>query len=147
LYANDRGGRPPRLESGIPYFKPPCSTITAYDMNTGEMAFQTPTGETPDRVCNNPALAGMDIGDTGSGNRVPRVTTPNLLINSDLDHDGTTALLYATDKKTGEELCRIKVPARSRYGMSSWMHDGHQYIILQTGSKMPAARADSGAAH
>ena len=47
LYANDRSGRPPRLKSGIPYFKPPYSTITAYDMNTGEIAFQIPTGETP----------------------------------------------------------------------------------------------------
>ena len=42
------------------------------------------------------------------------------------------------DKKTGEELDRIEVPAQSRYGMSSWMHEGHQYIILQTGSKLTA---------
>jgi quinoprotein glucose dehydrogenase len=44
------------------------------------------------------------------------------------------------------------VPAQSRYGMSSWKHDGHQYIILQTGSKLtamalPGARAEVGAAH
>ncbi len=152
LYANDRSGHQPRLESGIPYFKPPYSTITAYDMNTGEMAFQIPTGETPDRIRNNPALAGVDIGDTGTGNQVPMVTTANLLIYSDLDHDGETALLYAIDKKTGAEVGRIEVPARSRFGMSSWTHDGHQYIILQTGSKitamaMPAARAEGGAAH
>jgi glucose dehydrogenase len=150
LYANDRSGRrPPRLESGIPYFKPPYSTITAYDMNTGELAFQIPTGETPDRIRNSPALEGVDIGDTGTGNQVPMVTTKNLLIYSDLDHDGSTALLYAIDKKTGAELDRIEVPARSRYGMSSWMHDGHQYIILQTGSKLtamalPGAKADGG---
>jgi glucose dehydrogenase len=151
-YANDRSGRPPRLASGIPYFKPPYSTITAYNMNTGEIAFQIPTGETPDRIRNNPALAGVDIGDTGTGNQVPMVTTPNMLIYSDLDHDGTTALLYAIDKMTGEELGRIEVPARSRYGMSSWMHDGHQYIILQTGGKltamaMPGARPESGGGH
>ena len=150
LYANDRSGRrPPRLKSGIPYFKPPYSTITAYDMNTGEIAFQIPTGETPDRIRNSPALEGVDIGDTGTGNQVPMVTTKNLLIYSDLDHDGSTALLYAIDKKTGAELDRIEVPARSRYGMSSWMHDGHQYIILQTGSKLtamalPGAKADGG---
>lgn len=150
LYANDRSGRrPPRLKSGIPYFKPPYSTITAYDMNTGEIAFQIPTGETPDRIRNSPALEGVDIGDTGTGNQVPMVATKNLLIYSDLDHDGTTALLYAIDKKTGAELDRIEVPARSRYGMSSWMHDGHQYIILQTGSKLtamalPGAKADGG---
>ncbi|HCO11301.1 MAG TPA: hypothetical protein DIT42_09140, partial [Gammaproteobacteria bacterium] len=149
LYANDRSGRPPRLKSGIPYFKPPYSTITAYDMNTGEIAFQIPTGETPDRIRNSPALEGIDIGDTGTGNQVPMVTTKNLLIYSDLDHDGSTALLYAIDKKTGNELDRVEVPARSRYGMSSWMHDGHQYIILQTGAKLtamalPGAKSDGG---
>jgi len=33
--------------------------------------------------------------------------------------------------------------------MSSWMHDGHQYIILQTGAKLtamalPGAKSDGG---
>lgn len=139
MYANDRaGGRPPRLRSGLPYFKPPYSTITAYDMNTGDIAFQIPTGETPDRIRNNPALEGVDIGDTGTGNAITMVATQNLLVYSDMDHDGETALLYAIDKQSGEELGRIEVPAQSRYGMSSWMHDGHQYIILQTGAKLTA---------
>ncbi len=151
-YANGPGGRPPRLASGLPYFKPPYSSITAYDMNTGEIAFQIPTGETPDRIRNNPALEGVDVGDTGTGNPVSMVTTANMLIYSDMDHDGKTALLYAIDKKTGEEVARIEVPAQSRYGMSSWMHDGHQYIILQTGAKLtamalPGAQAEAGAAH
>ena len=121
-------------------------------MNTGEIAFQIPTGETPDRFRNNPALEGIDIGDTGTGNAITMVTTANMLIYSDMDSDGTTALLYGIDKKTGEEVGKIEVPAQSRYGMSSWMHDGHQYIILQTGSKltamaMPGAQATGGAAH
>lgn len=139
MYANDRaGGRPPRLRSGLPYFKPPYSTITAYDMNTGDIAFQIPTGETPDRIRNHPALEGVDVGDTGTGNAITMVATQNLLIYSDMDHDGQTALLYAIDKQSGEELGRIEVPAQSRYGMSSWTHDGHQYIILQTGAKLTA---------
>jgi quinoprotein glucose dehydrogenase len=122
-------------------------------MNTGEIAWRIPAGETPDRIRNNPALEGVDVGDTGSGNAATMVTTANMLIYSDVDHDGQTALLYAIDKKTGEELGRIEVPARSRYGMSSGKHDGHQYITLQTGSKLtamalPAASADgSGASH
>ena len=152
MYANGPGGRPPRLASGLPFFKLPYSSITAYDMNTGEIAFQIPTGETPDRIRNNPALEGIDVGDTGTGNPVSMVTTKNLLIYSDMDHDGQTALLYAIDKKTGEEVGRVEVPAQSRYGMSSWKHDGHQYIILQTGSKLtamalPGAQVSGGAAH
>jgi len=140
--------RAPRHDSGLPYFKPPYSTITGYDMNTGEIAFQIPTGETPDRIRNNPAVAGIDVEDTGTGNAVTMITTANMLVYSDMDHDGETALLYAIDKKTGEEVGRIEVPAQSRYGMSSWMHDGHQYIILQNGAKLTAMAfpcADNGA--
>jgi len=92
----------------------------------------------------------VDVGDTGSGSAVSMVATANLLIYAGPDSDGTTALLYAVDKTTGEELGKIEVPARSRYGMSSWKHDGHQYIILQTGAKLtamalPAASEDSAA--
>jgi quinoprotein glucose dehydrogenase len=137
-YANGPRSRPPRLASGLPYFKPPYASITAYDMNTGEIAFKIPTGETPDRIRNNPALEGVDIGDTGSGGAVSMVTTANMLVYSSMDSDGETVLLYAIDKQTGEEVGRIEVPAQSRYGMSSWMHDGHQYIILQTGAKLTA---------
>lgn len=151
-YANGPGGRRPRLDSGLPYFKPPYSRITAIDMNTGEHAFMIPSGETPDRIRNNPAVAGVDVGDTGSGSTVSMVVTKNLLIYSASDSDGETALLYAIDKQTGEELGRIEVPASSRYGMSSWVHEGHQYIILQTGAKLtamalPGAMSEAGAAH
>jgi quinoprotein glucose dehydrogenase len=146
-YANGAGGRPPRMPSGLPYVKPPYSTVTAYNMNTGEIAFRIPAGETPDRVRNNPALKGIDVGDTGSGRAPSMVATANMLIYASVDHDGQTPLLYAVDKQTGERLGRIEAPAETRYGMSSWMHEGHQYVILQTGAKLtamalPAASAD-----
>ena len=147
-YANGAGGRPPRMPSGLPYVKPPYSTVTAYNMNTGEIAFRIPAGETPDRVRNNPALKGIDVGDTGSGRAPSMVATANMLIYASVDHDGQTPLLYAVDKQTGERLGRIEAPAETRYGMSSWMHKGHQYVILQTGAKLtamalPAASADT----
>ena len=143
--------RPPRHPAGIPILKPPYSRITAIDMNTGEHAWMIPTGETSDRILNNPALAGIDIGNTGTGALVPMVVTGNMLVYSDSAHDGTP-MLYAIDKASGETMAQIEVPARSSYGMSSWMHDGHQYIILQTGSKLtamalPAAMVEAGAAH
>ena len=143
--------RPPRHPAGIPILKPPYSRITAIDMNTGEHAWMIPTGETSDRILNNPALAGIDIGNTGTGALVPMVVTGNMLVYSDSAHDGTP-MLYAIDKASGETMAQIEVPARSSYGMSSWVHDGHQYIILQTGSKLtamalPAAMVEAGAAH
>jgi quinoprotein glucose dehydrogenase len=136
-YANGPGGGAPRHPAGIPLYKPPYSRITAIDMNTGDHAWMIPTGNTPDRVLNNPAVQGLDIGNTGSGNLVPMTITPNMLIYSDTESDGTP-MLYAVNKATGETEAAIEVPARSRYGMSTWVHDGHQYIILQTGSSLTA---------
>jgi len=149
-YANGPRSRPPRLSSGLPYVKPLYSSITAYNMNTGEIAFRIPAGETQERIANNPALDGVDIGRTGDGRAPSMVTTANLLVYSGMAEDGTNAYLYAIDKQTGEQLGRIEIPAATRYGMSSWMHDGHQYIILQAGPKLiamalPGAQPTGGA--
>ena len=58
-----------------------------------------------------------------------------MLVYSDQAHDGTP-MLYAIDKASGEIMAQIEAPGRSSYGMSSWVHDGHQYIILQTDSNV-----------
>lgn len=143
--------RPPRHPAGIPIWKPPYSRITAIDMNTGDHAWMIPTGETPNRIKNNPALKGVDIGNTGTGALVPMVVTKNMLVYSDAASDGTP-MLYAINKDSGEIMAQIEAPARSSYGMSSWVHDGHQYIILQTGSTLtamalPGAQVQSGGGH
>ena len=145
-YAAGRGGPTPRHPLGIPLWKPPYSRITAIDMNTGEHLWMIPTGETPARIANLPELQGVDIGNTGTGNAVPMVATATLLIYSDVTSDGTPQLI-AIDKATGAEVGRVEVPAASRYGMSTWIHEGHQYVILQTGSSLTAMAlpgADSG---
>ena len=145
-YAAGRGGPTPRHPLGIPLWKPPYSRITAIDMNTGEHLWMIPTGETPARIANLPELQGVDIGNTGTGNAVPMVATATLLIYSDVTSDGSPQL-FAIDKATGAEVGRVEVPAASRYGMSTWIHEGHQYVILQTGSSLTAMAlpgADSG---
>ena len=78
-----------------------------------------------------------EVGNTGTGALVTMVATANLLIYSDAAADGTP-MLWGLDKATGEIVGEIEAPARSGYGMSSWVHDGHQYIMLQTGSKLTA---------
>ena len=136
-YASGPGAGAPRHPLGIPLFKPPFSRISAIDMNTGEYAWVIPTGETPSRVQEIIDDNNVDIGNTGTGALVPMVVTPNMLVYSDTATDGTP-MLYAIDKANGETLGSIEVPDRSRYGMSSWTHQGHQYIMLQTGAKLTA---------
>tara|TARA_B100002003_G_scaffold241029_1_gene262210 strand:- start:3703 stop:5418 length:1716 start_codon:yes stop_codon:yes gene_type:complete len=136
-YAAASGGPSPRHPAGIPLWKPPYSRITAIDMNSGDHLWMLPAGYTPERIQNLPALAGVDIGNTGSGAVGQMVVTANMLIYSNITSDGTPHL-FAVDKTTGEELARVEVPAATRYGMSSWVHDGKQYVILQTGSSLTA---------
>ena len=135
-YAVVRSTSPGRIQ-GIPITKPPYSRIQAIDMNTGDTLFTLPVGETPDSIANHPLLAGVDIGNTGSGAKAAMVVTKNMLIYSGSIGDGTPTL-FAVDKMTGEELARLEVSALSRYGMMTYQHDGHQYLMLQNGPKLTA---------
>ena len=136
-YANGPGAGAPRHPTGLPLWKPPYSEITAIDMNTGEHLWAIPVGETPARISNNPALAGIDVGNTGTGAMAIMMATPSMLVYASESSDGTPHL-FAVDKRTGRELARVQVPAASRYGMMSYVHEGEQYIILQTGSRLTA---------
>ncbi len=135
-YAVVRSTSPGRIQ-GIPITKPPYSRIQAIDMNTGDTLFTLPIGETPDSIANHPLLAGVDVGNTGSGAKAAMVVTKNMLIYSGSIGDGTP-YLFAVDKMTGEELARLEVSALSRYGMMTYQHQGHQYVMLQTGPTLTA---------
>jgi quinoprotein glucose dehydrogenase len=126
-----------RHPDGIPMFKPPYSHITAIDMNTGEHLWQLPIGETPDRVANHPALQGMDIPTTGTGRNAAMSVTKTLFMYTSQRTDGTPALFFV-DKKTGEQIGNIEIPGNVSYGMSTYVHEGKQYVMLQTGPKLTA---------
>ena len=118
-------------------FKPPYSRITAIDMNTGEHLWYIPVGETPERVLNHPQLQDIDIPNTGTGEAAQMTVTRNLLIYAGNASDGTPHL-YAIDKATGEQLGKVEAPANSSYGMMTYVHEGKQYLILQTASTLTA---------
>ena len=127
-----------RGPDGLNIFKPPYSRITAIDMNTGEHLWWKPVGDTPDAVLNHPDLQDMDIPNTGYGLRVAQMAvTPNLLIHTGNASDGTP-MLYAVDKQTGERLASVEAPGESSYGIMTYVHNGKQYIMLQTRSTLTA---------
>ena len=67
--------------AGLPILKPPYSRITALDLNTGEYAWMVPLGTTPQRISQNPALAGMNLPNTGGINlHATLLVTKTLLI-------------------------------------------------------------------
>lgn len=123
--------------AGIPLLKPPYSHITAIDMKTGEHLWQLPVGETPDRIKDNPAVEGVDIGETGTGRHAPMLVTKTAFIYGGQLADDTPALFFV-DKVTGETIGNVEVEDRINYGLSTYIHEGTQYIMLQTGSKLTA---------
>jgi len=121
-----------RGPQGLPIFKPPYSQIVAIDMNTGEHAWAMPNGDTPERIRNHPALAGVDIPNTGVSSHPITLVTQTLLVTA--EGGAGQPVLHAVDKATGERLGTVELPAPGRYGMMSYMHDGAQYIVVQVSS-------------
>lgn len=131
----------PRGPDGLSYLKPPYSRITAIDMNTGEHLWMIPVGETPQRVLDHPELQDMDIPNTGTGSTPPMLVTPSMVMYASSASDGTP-ILFSVDKRSGRELARVQVPEPSRYGMMTYIHEGRQYVVLQTGPKLTALALD-----
>ncbi len=50
---------------GLTILKPPYGTISAINLDRGEIVWQVPHGDTPDNVRNHPALKGLTIPRTG----------------------------------------------------------------------------------
>lgn len=57
----NRGDFNSRGPQGLPMLKPPYSRIVAIDMKTGEHAWETTSGDTPERIRNHPALAALRL--------------------------------------------------------------------------------------
>ena len=121
---------------GLPLLKPPYSTISAISLDTGDIVWQIPAGETPDAIRNNPALKGLNVGRTGqSWYNIGTLVTKSLVIAGDgqvtttADHP-RGAMLRAYDKKTGKEVGAVLMPAPQSGSPMTYMVEGKQYIVV-----------------
>ena len=121
---------------GLPLFKPPYGTISAIDVNTGDIKWQIPHGETPDFIRNHPALQGLDIPRTGqSTDQVGTLVTKSLVIAGENQVTTTPdhprgAMLRAYDKNSGQEVGAIWMPAPQSGSPMTYMAKGKQYIVV-----------------
>ncbi|WP_420448978.1 PQQ-binding-like beta-propeller repeat protein [Candidatus Palauibacter sp.] len=120
---------------GLRIWKGPVGRITAIDVNTGEHLWMIPHGDAPERqqavIRDHPMLQGVDVNpNQGRRGHSAMVATPTLLLASGQTSDGTPHL-FAIDKRTGERVGQVELPGNTRYGMSSWVHEGKQYVIIQ----------------
>jgi len=121
------GGGPPTVQ-GLPLLKPPYSRITAIDLNRGEFLWQIPSGETPERIRSNPALAGVTIPPTGGFARPVVLVTKTLLFAA--EGWGGAPMLRALDKKTGEVLWSTRLPGSVSSVPMTYAIGGRQYVAF-----------------
>jgi quinoprotein glucose dehydrogenase len=121
----NRGVMGPRR---LPLLKPPYSTITAYDMNRGEILWQVANGDGMAQVENNPAVAGIDLPPLGGGGKHPVLVTSTLLVHAQNTREGPK--LIARNKLTGEELAAIDLPGYPNAAPMSFSVENRQYIAV-----------------
>jgi quinoprotein glucose dehydrogenase len=121
---------------GLPLLKPPYGTISAINLDKGEIVWQIAHGETPDVVRNYPALKGMNIPRTGQETyNIGTLVTKTLVIAGDgqitttADHP-RGAMLRAYDKKTGKEVGAVYMPAPQSGSPMTYLVNGKQYIVV-----------------
>jgi quinoprotein glucose dehydrogenase len=130
------GGGPGVTVQGLPLLKPPYGTISATDLNKGEIAWKIAHGETPDAVRNHPALKGLNIPRTGRANgRIGVLVTKTLVIAGEPGFATTPngqrgAMLRAYDKATGAEVGAVYMPAPQTGSPMTYMLDGRQYLAV-----------------
>ena len=122
---------------GLSIVKPPYGVLSAVNLDRGELVWQVPHGDTPDNIRNHPALKGLNIGKTGQPGTagVGLMVTKALVVMGDpqVTNPGTRprgAMLRAYDKKTGEQVGEILMPAPQSGSPMTYSVGGRQYIIV-----------------
>jgi quinoprotein glucose dehydrogenase len=123
---------------GLPLAKPPYGTMSAIDLKTGTILWQTPHGETPDEVRNHPLLKGMQIPRTGRTGTASSLVTKTMVIAGEkgtftLPDGRVGAMLRAYDKANGKEIGAVYMPAQQTGGPMTYMLNGAQYIVVAVG--------------
>jgi quinoprotein glucose dehydrogenase len=122
-YPQDVEGPPSRYKTGYGnerfVINPPWSTITAYDLNTGKIKWQTPFGDVPE--------AGPS--DTMRGNAYPKsgfvVTAGGLVLFA-----GNDSKLYALNSATGKLIFSKELPNGSQGVPAVYEANGREYILF-----------------
>jgi quinoprotein glucose dehydrogenase len=109
--------------NGYPAVKPPWGTLSAIDLNKGEIRWQVPLGELEE-------LSARGIPKTGTENYGGPVVTAGGLIFIGASKD---EYFRAFDKETGEELWKFKLPAGGYATPSVYEAGGKQYVVIACG--------------
>ena len=126
---------------GLPLVKPPWGRITAIDLNTGDHLWMKPLGGAPREVREHPDLQGLglDFSSMGQNGRPGALVTRTLLFMGEgggvrggvaSRHGAGGPIFRAYEKRTGEVVAEITLPANPTGSPMSYMLNGRQYIVV-----------------
>ena len=109
--------------------KPPYTTLTAYDLNTGAIAWQKGLGDD---------LRLLPLGITGTGSAATVkggliVTGTGLVFATAADRK-----VHAYDTGTGRELATLPLGGPTSGGPSMYEHGGRQYLLVTASPVQPS---------
>ena len=122
---------------GLTILKPPYGTISAVNLDRGEIVWQIAHGDTPDNVRNHPALKGLNLprtGQAGTGG-IGLMVTKTLVVMGDPQITTTPehprgAMLRGYEKAAGREVGALLMPAPQSGSPMTYLADGRQYIVV-----------------
>ncbi|MDE0441469.1 MAG: PQQ-binding-like beta-propeller repeat protein [Gammaproteobacteria bacterium] len=140
---NSRSGQPYRIRptgfdmDGVPVVKPPWSSITAYRLDTGQVAWKVANGRGPKE---HPLLKDLDLPDLGDRWNAPGLlVTSHLIFHGHRSDGGTT--LRALDKTTGALVWEHPLEGTHQDAPPmAYMAGGRQFVVIATGAGVQPAR-------
>ena len=134
-FVRSRGVNSLRGPEGLPINKPPYSTVTAYNMNTGNKIWVQPLGNGPRKALIAAGIA--DPGPLGGGRGAGPLLTKTALFMAFTDEKRPR--LAGIDKATGQVLGEVTLPAEPSGTPMTYAIDGVQYIALALGQANAAS--------
>lgn len=119
----------------LPVIRPPWATMTAYDLNTGEIVWQVPYGTIRDLADEGVPPTGV-IGQRGG----PVATAGGLLFAATNDRK-----FRAYDRDNGEVIWETDLPAAAEGVPTVYALDGRQYVAISVAAgNSPTVSAEGG---